>query len=461
MALELRSRLRLAAFAACLVSFAGSARASDPDEARARAHFERGYTLAERGAFSEAIAEFEAAQALRSNVSLLYNLGQAYAAAGRSAEAVATLERYLADGGAAVTPERRRQAEGLLLYHAPRVGRIQLEIEPAGAAVSIDGKPVGRAPLPSALPVTPGQHALVISADGYAATATAVDARAQETSSLTLRLTPLPRKALLVVRCPLPDVQVTLDDLPLGKTPLLEAAPAQAGQHRLTFARPGYRDQARSVSLTAGSPTEVSCTLEPDPSYQGAGKLRVSHPSGTRVLVDGAPFRGQSLPEGRHRLSAVGLGFDTDTRWVTIARGGSHQLTLKPSASASSLLGREAEQRRRLRFVAYVSAGLGLASAITATALYLDTSAAWKRHDERVSQLRASTAANEPLYVPQVDQLLDREATLRNRDALAVGFGVAGATLLLGGVALFVATRAPATSWTVTAGSGVAVRHAF
>src|SRR5687768_9059850 len=66
---------------------------SDPNEA-AR-HFDRGYLLAQQGSLEAAIAEFKQAHALSPHPSVLYNLGQAYAASGRAVEAVQTLRKYL------------------------------------------------------------------------------------------------------------------------------------------------------------------------------------------------------------------------------------------------------------------------------------------------------------------------------------------------------------------------------
>jgi hypothetical protein len=46
-------------------------------------------------------------------------------------------------------------------------GRLRLAIDPAGAAISIDGKPVGISPLEAPLSVREGQHKLGIRKDGY------------------------------------------------------------------------------------------------------------------------------------------------------------------------------------------------------------------------------------------------------------------------------------------------------
>src|SRR5689334_19745800 len=81
------------AAALCMGVWAGSARAETPVDT-ARAHFERGYALAQQGAFEPAVAEFELAYAASPHFSVLFNLGQAYGASGRAVQAERTLLRY-------------------------------------------------------------------------------------------------------------------------------------------------------------------------------------------------------------------------------------------------------------------------------------------------------------------------------------------------------------------------------
>ena len=77
---------------ACVLCVAGAARAQEaPNPSEAARHFDRGYLLAQQGSLEAAIAEFKQAYALSPHPSVLYNLGQAYAASGRAVEAVQTL----------------------------------------------------------------------------------------------------------------------------------------------------------------------------------------------------------------------------------------------------------------------------------------------------------------------------------------------------------------------------------
>src|SRR5205085_11735476 len=120
--------------------------------AEASRHFERGYLLAQQGSLEEAISEFNQAYALQPHPSVLYNLGQAYAASGRAVEAVETLSRFLEQAPAG-DRERRSQAAALMEYQTQRIGLLSLTVSPEDATISIDGVALGHAPLPGPIPL--------------------------------------------------------------------------------------------------------------------------------------------------------------------------------------------------------------------------------------------------------------------------------------------------------------------
>jgi hypothetical protein len=427
---------------------------------RARQHFERGYALAEQRNFDAAIAEFEQAQAISPNVSLLYNLGQAYAAAGRSADAVSTLERYLSQAGEALSPERRRQAETLIRYHAARVGRIALEIEPAGASVVVDGKDRGQAPLAGTLAVAAGQHAVLVSAPGYEPHATSLDVPAQQVAAVKVALRPRAQPTLLRVVCAVPDVRVLLDGVVVGTSGPLSGLPVATGTHRVEFSRPGYVTDRRELAVAPGTSPTVTCALSSDPAGTGHGKLRVQHPVGTRVFVNGAPFRGQALPHGAHEVQVNGPEHETETRRLVLAPRVTQHLTMEPAPRSQTLLVRDAERRRTLRLVAYASAGAGLVSAAVATGLYLHNSSRWSDWDDTNEALRKRSATPGSVPLREVDALLGEESKLRDRDGLALGLGIVGGALMAGGVALFVGSRPVSERWVVTAGARTGIAYA-
>jgi tetratricopeptide (TPR) repeat protein len=434
--------------------------ADDEASARARQHFERGYALAAQGNFADAIEEFERAQAASPNVSLLYNLGQAYAAAGRSSDAVTTLERYLSQAGDELTPERRNQVEMLLRYHSARVGRVSLNVTPAGAHIAVDGKPFGVAPLSEPLVLPVGVHTVVLTAPGFEPSATSVDIQSRQTSDLTLELTPLASGAAsLLLLCEVPDVAFSVDGAPLVPLSSPLTLPVSPGQHLIRFSRVGYTSNEQRFTAAITTVLRVHCRLRADPKYTERAQLRVRHPVGTAVLVDGVPFNGQTLPAGTHDVRVRGNAFMGEARRVSLPVGQTTELTFRPLPQSQALLARDEGRRRTLRLASFVAAGLGAAAAITATALYVDNASRWRAWDQRGAALRSRSGESGAALLGEVDALLDEENAIRNRDTAAFGLGIAGGALLSGAAALFVMARPPAEHWTLTGHAGVGLSY--
>lgn len=87
----MRSRVALVIL---IMSLAG-ARASADDAKLARQHFEDGSRLYDLGKFRDAAHQYEEAYKYKPDPALLFNIGQAYRAAGDAAEAVTAYKSYL------------------------------------------------------------------------------------------------------------------------------------------------------------------------------------------------------------------------------------------------------------------------------------------------------------------------------------------------------------------------------
>jgi len=127
------------------------------DKAKAKALLAEGTDLYERGDFAAALEKFRAAYAAYDSPKLLFNIGQANRYLGRPVEAVEALEGFLAGAADAAdaTVAETRKAVGEL---QAKLGRIRIECVTADATISLDGKEVGRTPLPKPLWAAPGRH---------------------------------------------------------------------------------------------------------------------------------------------------------------------------------------------------------------------------------------------------------------------------------------------------------------
>ena len=160
--------LSLSASAVCGVATTAHAQdAEDPHVAEARAHFDRGRTLAEQRRFSEAAEAFSRSLALVDRPSTIFNLAITLSTLGRQVEAIAALERYEATADVATEGDAVVEAQRMLAHARASVGEIVVDVVPADAAVAIDGEPVPGGAQRNRV-VNPGPHVLRVEAEGYA-----------------------------------------------------------------------------------------------------------------------------------------------------------------------------------------------------------------------------------------------------------------------------------------------------
>ena len=103
--------------------------------------FDRGVAALEAGRYNDAVGDLEEAVRVEPTPLAVYNLGLAYRGVGRSADAVAAFERYLAAPERRATPAVltavRQEVEGL----RARLALLVVETDPADATVTVDGRP--------------------------------------------------------------------------------------------------------------------------------------------------------------------------------------------------------------------------------------------------------------------------------------------------------------------------------
>jgi hypothetical protein len=132
--------------------------ASDPDaKARAQVILKEGTQLYQQGAFADALERFEQAYSVFPSPKLFFNIGQANRELGRPVEAVEAFEKFLAQAGDA-SPELLAEAKRSVEELAPKIGRLLIDCGVADAEITVDGKAVGRTPLPDLIRVMPGKH---------------------------------------------------------------------------------------------------------------------------------------------------------------------------------------------------------------------------------------------------------------------------------------------------------------
>ncbi|WP_437679324.1 PEGA domain-containing protein [Sorangium sp. So ce131] len=160
---------------------------SDALTDKARQLFEEGVKAANASRWSDAHASFLAAWRLKEHYQIASNLGVAELKLGKYREAAEHLTWYLREAPETKV-EQRRRAEAWLKEALPKVASVTVQVEPAGAEVTVDGALVGKAPLTLPVFLDPGQHEIRARLDGHVPEKRAVTARAGQTETVSLRL---------------------------------------------------------------------------------------------------------------------------------------------------------------------------------------------------------------------------------------------------------------------------------
>jgi len=157
----------VAAIALMLVA-PGAARAqsADPNEPvreAARAKLVEGVDALKRGEHQLALDRFGEAYALVPSPKIQYDFGLAYVGLGRRAEALSAFERFLAEAQDAPADKREKAEQNLAALRA-QLGAVTIVARgaPDGTVIAVDGREVGRAPLPRAVYVDPGPHEIAV-----------------------------------------------------------------------------------------------------------------------------------------------------------------------------------------------------------------------------------------------------------------------------------------------------------
>jgi hypothetical protein len=178
---------------------AGQARADAPepvptpaqtDVEGARTHYKRGVQLYEQGAYEPALSELQLAERLAPTYKLAYNIALVQVRLGDAASALRSFRRYLDAGGTDIPPARKAEVDGYLTDLGLRVASVDLSVNVAGAAITVDDRPLGNTPLSAPVELNPGPHRITASKAGFASVTREVDAAPGERVTLPLSLSP-------------------------------------------------------------------------------------------------------------------------------------------------------------------------------------------------------------------------------------------------------------------------------
>jgi tetratricopeptide (TPR) repeat protein len=209
----------------------------------AKADYESGRRLYERGEYAGALAKFESAARTSNDARLWWNASVCEAAMKHYAAAIALMRRYLDSKPQAL------QREGQDFIRAAEAHTARIDVQACallceshgcgcrpggpGGVVSVDGDPIGAIPLASDARVDLGVHRLSVKSDGFEEYSTALHV----TSSAAIQVIAVLVPAALPARAP---VVPLADEAPGGRT-----APPPLGQTLLGAAKADYESGRR------------------------------------------------------------------------------------------------------------------------------------------------------------------------------------------------------------------------
>lgn len=154
----------------------------------ARVRFLKGLDLFREADYHAALIEFRRAYELAPNPSVLYNIGQVYFQLQDYANALTSLERYLAEAGKNVPAARRADVEKDIEKLRSRVANLDISANVPDVEIAVDDVVVGRTPLAKPIMVSAGRHKITASKEGFRTATRVVEVASADSLKVPLEL---------------------------------------------------------------------------------------------------------------------------------------------------------------------------------------------------------------------------------------------------------------------------------
>ncbi len=257
--------------------------AVETSKANARQAFTDGVDQVKKFQWAEALASFERSYGLVPNAITSLNIGLCERALGRYVRARRSLERALSEnqlaGGGVLSASSVADADSYLKELDDVVVRARMSVSPAGASLSVDGRPLeevqdksgkvlaaglatsGRASAvpgePFDLLLDPGNHVFVLSRKGYADAVVNRTVSPGQKSEITIELEKLP--ATLKVSASQPGAIVRVGTIDVGPAPVDVLRPA--GEYPVRVFKDGFVPYETKLSVRAGEEAKLNAVL--------------------------------------------------------------------------------------------------------------------------------------------------------------------------------------------------------
>jgi hypothetical protein len=239
----------------------GAPAAADPSDAtaQARRHFKLGIRLYQDTNYPGALAEFEAAYAAKPGAGSLQNVALCQKALFRYREAASTLQQLLSLHAAELNEGEQKSVRDAISELEGLVGSIVVDVEPADAKVTIDGRAVPPSELRAGVELNVGEHAIVADEPGFARLARVVSvASGQQRLPVEMKLKAT--DGFLNIVASDPRAAIAVD----GVTRAFQSwrgGVQPDTDHLVQVFRDGYESYESTVSVPLGSTLDVHAEL--------------------------------------------------------------------------------------------------------------------------------------------------------------------------------------------------------
>jgi hypothetical protein len=240
-----------------MTSQSGHAEPAPGDIEQAKELFRQGNELRKTGDCAAALERFSASRALVPSAPNILNSAFCLSELGRADEALEDYATLITQFKDELSADEIAQLDEVMASLRERIGELQLSINVAEAALTIDGKPRGPLPRITPLRLLPGRHLISVVRDGYEPFETSVLIEAKQTVTLLARLTPIPFVGRLRINLPeLEGGSLAIDGARVGALPW--EGSLSAGPHWMTVQSGNRGIGPTSIVIVEGQTAEVS-----------------------------------------------------------------------------------------------------------------------------------------------------------------------------------------------------------
>jgi hypothetical protein len=288
-----------------------------------------GLRLVEQGQYEPALRILLPEYLSRPTGPVAYAVGRAYDGLRDEPRALRFYTQALSHGSLETTTRqharRRKRVLTERLRNRPQKATLSIQATATGAAVLLDGDPIGRTPLSGVL-VPPGRHVIRVEHENYDPWERTVTLVAFEPVHFDVRMTDKPTSVL--VNTEPAGATASIPGSPPCITPCLFAL--RQGTYSLTLAQDGYQTLVHEFPKPPGDMLELRLQLVPlgGQAVSASGFLLVQvDQAGAQIQIDGrvvgiSPMTQPiAIATGAHQVTVLRGGYRTHQQQVQVSPG--------------------------------------------------------------------------------------------------------------------------------------------